>query len=125
MMQSCKEEHRRKETAKCYRRTKGHGNALDKAEELNELFANVGKRTYERTQSQLSHKNLDQGRSRHNAVHEHLIQPEPVDTNTIILTLKHLKKINSVGSDGISLEHLRDSLTVIAHYLTTIITLQL
>ncbi len=49
--------------------TYGRGNALDKAEEPNELFVNVGKRTYERTQSQLSHINRDQDPSRHNAVH--------------------------------------------------------
>ncbi len=90
--------------------TYGHGNALEKAEELNELFVNVGKRTYERTQRQLGHVNSDQEASRNNAVHEHLFLPEPVDTNTVILTLKQLKNTNSVGSDGISLQHLKDSL---------------
>ncbi len=65
--------------------TYGHGNALEKAEEFNELFVNVGKRTYERIQSQLSHVNSDQEASRYNAVHEHLFRPEPVDMNTVIL----------------------------------------
>ncbi len=91
-----------------------------KVEEFNELFVNVGKRTYERTQS-LSHVNSDQEASRYNAVHEHLSRPEPVDMTTVILILKRLKNTNSVGSDSISLQHLRDSLPVIVHYLTTII----
>ncbi len=101
--------------------TYGHGNALEKAEEFNELFVNVGKRTYERTQSQLSHVNSDQEVSHYNTVYAHFFRPEPVDTNTVILTLKHFKNTNSVGSDGISLKHLRDSLPVTVHYLTTII----
>ncbi len=98
-----------------------YDNALEKAEEFNELFVNVGKRTYERKQSQLSYVNSTQEAQRYNEVHEHLFWPEPVDMNTVILTIKHLKHTNSVGSDGISLQHLRDSLPVIVHYLTTII----
>ncbi len=101
--------------------TYGHGNALETDEEFNELFVNVGKRTYERTQSQLSHVNSDQEASRYNAVHEHLFRPDTVVMNTVILTLKRLKNTSSVGSDGISLQHIRDSLPVIDHYLTTII----
>ncbi len=39
--------------------TYGHGNVLEKAEELNDLFVNVGERTYERTQSQKNHVNSE------------------------------------------------------------------
>ncbi len=59
--------------------------------------------------------------SRYNEVHEHFLRPAPVDVNTAILTTKHLKITNCVGSDGMSLRHIRDSLPVIIHYQTSII----
>ncbi len=77
--------------------TCGHGNTLEKVEELNELFVNVGKRSYEKTQSQLDYVNSNQEASRYNSAHEHLFRPEPVDANTVILPIKHLKNTNSVG----------------------------
>lgn len=48
-------------------------------------------------------------------------RPQPVDTNTIILTIKHLRESKSFGSDNISLRFIKDSLFVIAFYLTCII----
>ncbi len=99
----------------------GSGNDLEQAEELYELFANVGNRTYEKTQSQVNRTNSDQEASRHNEVQEHFFRPAPVDMNTVIIIIKHLKNTNAVGSDGTSLRHIRDSLPVIIHYLTTII----
>ena len=48
-------------------------------------------------------------------------RPRPVDANTVILTIKHLKSTNSAGTDGITLRFLKDSLTVTISYLTTII----
>ncbi len=45
--------------------------------------------------------------------------------NTVILTIKHLNKTRSVGSDGISLRFLQDALYVIAAYLTCIINTSL
>ncbi len=100
----------------------GPDNDLEKAEELNELFANVGNRMYERTQRQVNRTKSDQEASRYNEVQEHFFRPAPVDMNTAILNIKHLKKHQSCGSDAISLPHIRDSLTVIIHYLTIINT---
>ena len=48
-------------------------------------------------------------------------RPQPVDTDTIILTIKGLKDTSSVGSDGIPLTFVEDSLSVIAFYLTCIV----
>lgn len=46
---------------------------------------------------------------------------QPVDTETIILTMKDLNDTNSVGSDGISLMFIKDSLYFAVFYLTCII----
>ncbi len=48
-------------------------------------------------------------------------RPQPVDTNTVILTVKDLKQTNSVESDDIQLKFIKDALYVIAFYLTCII----
>ncbi len=45
-------------------------------------------------------------------------KPQPVETNTIILTVKSLKEINSYGCDGISHHFLKDAFFVILFYLT-------
>ena len=100
----------------------GHTDDTIKAEELNEAFVNVGKRTFEKTLTELNNVNDKQGTlNRDNTVYTQLFRPEPVDANTVILTIKHLKNTNSTGSDGISLRHIRDSLPVTIEYITTII----
>ncbi len=43
-------------------------------------------------------------------------RPEPVDTDTVMLTIKSLKETLSVGSDGISLNFIKNELYVIAFY---------
>ncbi len=48
-------------------------------------------------------------------------RPQPVDVNTVILTIKHLNITCSVGSDGIPLRFLEDALYVIVFYKTCII----
>ena len=98
-----------------------HGNDQDKANELNEHFVNVGRQTYERTQGHEYHTNSNVETSQNFPRNERPFRPEPVNPNTVILTIKHLKNTNSVGSDGISLQHIRDSLPVTIHYLTIII----
>ncbi len=99
----------------------------NKANEFNVHFANVGKSTFEKTQSLLhggsvpyfnvpdfndANVILDGG---------NIFRPQPVDTETIILTIKGLNDTKSVGSDGIPLRFIKDSLYFIAFYLTCII----
>ncbi len=50
-----------------------------------------------------------------------IFRPQPVDTNTDILTIKKLRERNSVWSDGISFRFLKDALYPIAFYFTCII----
>ncbi len=83
----------------------GHGNDLEKAEKLNDLFVTIGKQTFEKMQNYQNHISVNQETLHHHIVHEHLFRPEPVDANTVILTIKHLKNTISVGSDGISLTY--------------------
>ncbi len=44
-------------------------------------------------------------------------RPQPVDTNTVILTVKSLNETRSLGSDGISLKCVKNELCIIAFYL--------
>lgn len=101
-------------------------NIETKAEEFNNFFANIGKTTNERAQNSLRNDNqalLDH----HNALVSDTphFRPQPVDTNTVILTIKHLQETKSFGSDNISLRFIKDSLFVIAFYLTFIINTSL
>ncbi len=49
-------------------------------------------------------------------------RPQPVDVNTVILTIKELHNTNSAGSDNIQLKFSKDSLDAIVSYLTCIVT---
>lgn len=92
---------------------------------FNTFFANVGKDTFDKSQSSLvdpeiilhpvqtnSHYNINQIRQ---------FQPEPTNWQTITITISHMKNSESCGSDGITLRFLKDSLPVIISYLTCII----
>ncbi len=95
----------------------------NKAEEFNTFFANVGKNTYDKTQHSLQDRqqpNEDERESNIDSLTP-LFRPQPVDTNTVILTIKHLNESKSFGSDNISLRFIKDSLFAIAIYLTSII----
>ncbi len=100
-------------------------NLKNKAEEFNH-FSGVGETTYNRSQ-ELLEAHSDSAVPCNDSSNDpcHLFRPEPVDTNTVILTIKHLNKTRSVGSDGISLRFLQDALCVIASYLTCIINTSL
>ena len=50
-----------------------------------------------------------------------MLRPQPTDSNSIILIIKHLKNTSSCGSDGIPLNFLKESLPVVINYLTCII----
>ena len=99
-------------------------NIQEKVEEFNNFFANIGKTTYDLTQQALDNNNdkslMDVLPSECNKAIEKF-RPEPVDTNTVILTVKSLKETRSIGSDGISLQFIKDALCIIAFYLTCII----
>ncbi len=94
----------------------------DKAEEFNMFFSDIGKTTYERTQHSLLAPH-DTTVNNHDPVVRKgaCFRPEPVDTDTVILTIKSLKETKAVGSDGIPLRFLIDLLPVIISYITCII----
>ena len=96
---------------------------LVKAEEFNNFFANVGKTTYNLTQQILpsSYSSSSDLCTTKITCNSMKFRPQPVDINTIILTVKGLNETRSVGSDGISLKFVKDSLCIIAFYLTFII----
>ncbi len=84
------------------------------------FFANIEKQTLERTRNQSSilTNNIDEQQA---LTLEYSFRPEPVDTSTVILTIKHLNKSNSACWDDVKLGYLKDSLPVTITYLTTII----
>lgn len=100
-------------------------NVLDKANEFNSYFANVGKNSYSKTQELIHGENV-QYPVCENVASEILgegstFRPQPVDTDTVILTIKDLNESSSVGSDGIAMKFIKDGLCVIASYITCII----
>ena len=93
-----------------------------KAEKFNEFFAEVGKKTFEKTQDELRNANISIEVGQNTPVRRFShFKPVPVDCNTVILVIKNLKDTNALGSDGISLRFIRDGLYIIAFYLTVII----
>ena len=48
-------------------------------------------------------------------------RPQPVDINTLTLTIKHLKATNAIGSDGIPYRFLIDSLPILIFYILIIV----
>ncbi len=96
-------------------------NELEQAEKFNELFVNVGKLAFKRTQNELNIIHLHRVSLQQNLNYENFFRPEPVDVNTVILTIKHLKNTNSAGSDGMTLHYLQDALPVLITYITIII----
>ncbi len=106
--------------------TYAYDNVKEKAEEFNNFFSSVGETTYNRSQELLgANSNLTINLNDSNTDPTHHFRPEPVSINTVILTIKHLNKTRSVGSDGILLRFLQDALYVIAVYLTCIINTSL
>ena len=94
------------------------------AEKFNEFFANVGKKTFQSVRSSMAREGLAQQSSRQSNARERLqtrFRPQPVSVETVIKTVMDLKNKNSSGIDGISMRFLKDSLPVLAFYLTVII----
>ena len=98
-----------------------------KAEEFNTFFANIGKNTFELTQKSFLSNDLTCPEfSLHdydNSVNQ--FRPQPVDVETVILTIKSLNETRSVGCDSIALNFVRDSLHIIVFYLTVIVNTSL
>lgn len=96
-----------------------------RAEDLNNFFANVGRVTYQKTQEGLNENtaNIDiQGGSQNTVIDvKNDFKPTPVDCETVILTVKELSDSSSYGSDEIPVRFIRDSLPVLAFYITLII----
>lgn len=76
----------------------------DKADAFNRLFANVGKETFMKSQLELQ-KDQPECITTNENYNDNLcnFRPQPTDSSTIILAIKHLKNSNSYGCDGISL----------------------
>ena len=94
----------------------------NRAEAFNEYFANVGKNTFEKSQDNVL--NINRLVDVHPLLASNInnnFRPQPVDIDTLILTIKHLKITNSYGSDGISYRFLIDSLPVMVLYILVII----
>ena len=91
-----------------------------KAENFNRHFATVGKVTFERSQENVRNINLMQNGQP--PIHiRNEFRPHPVDMDTLILVIKHLKPTNSCGSDGIPFRFLIDSLPVTSFFILVIV----
>ena len=93
-----------------------------KAENFNTYFANVGKCTFEKAQKnilQTHQTQSDEHSTPSNGTNK--FRPQPVDIDTLILTIKHLKPTNACGSDGISFRFLIDSLPITIFYILIIV----
>ena len=79
-------------------------NLGEKAEEFNVFFSKVGQNTYKRSQELLQNEEILPF-SQHCSIADtnSAFRAKPVDSNTIILTIKSLNSTSSIGSDDISL----------------------
>ncbi len=93
---------------------------VDKAQEFNYFFGNVDKTTYEEIQALLGHEHIMVSVPKAVFVNKTTFHPQPVDTSTVVLTIKQLQQTQSFGSDGISLKFIKASLYAIVFYLTII-----
>ena len=86
---------------------------------FNVFFANVGKNTFEKTHLTDSphHPATDPTA---NTDPSSLFRPQPIDWQTLILTIRNMSNSNACGSDGIPLRFIKDSLPVKAPHITTI-----
>ena len=99
-------------------------NLKEKAEEFNEYFANVGKKTYEETQQNGNFNNDVNNRECRllsNGNVNNYFRPKPGDINIVILTIKSLNDTNAFGSDGIPFKFIKDFLPVLIFYIMIIV----
>ncbi len=89
----------------------------NKAEEFNQYFANTGRSINEKTLDKTSPLHDPDPDHVHDTTNTGYFRPQPVDVNSVILTLKDLNNTSAVSLDGISLKYIKDALPVIAFYL--------
>ena len=100
-------------------------NPVEKANEFNEYFANVGENAFKKSQEGYQRPVTDNDIvniiNNHQSENIPLFRPQPVDVNTVILVIKDLKNTKSFGSDGIQLIYLIDALPVLIIYIVVIV----
>lgn len=85
---------------------------MEKAEEFNHFFAEVGKKAYDKTQENLNDEN--EAIIKTNTINSQIkFRPEPVNVETVILTVKDLNETKACGCDGIAFRFIKDALPVI------------
>ena len=93
-----------------------------KADSFNNFFVNVGKETYEKSQRNVEDLSDEIQLNPDNDMQKYdKFRPQPIDSETIILEIKHMKNTSSCGSDGIPLRFIKESLPVIIPFLTCIL----
>ena len=92
-----------------------------KAEEFNKYFAEVGENAFNKSQEHISHNaNLTTNPLLLSNITAKF-RPQPIDINSLILVIKHLKPTNSFGSDGMPYRFIIDSLPITIFYILVII----
>ncbi len=85
----------------------------DKAEDLNNFFANIGRETFVRCTRNFTSTNTNSDNVRvmqdfmYNLDFFFIFKPKPVNVETVILTISILKETKAIGSDGISLNFIK------------------
>ncbi len=101
----------------------GNNTESNKIEEFNHFFASVGREAFEDSQKSITPESAENPTqfNHERSSSQNTFRSQPVDTNTVILTIKQLNESNSFGSDHISLRFIKDALPVIIPYITCII----
>lgn len=102
----------------------GEESTRRRAENFNEFFSMVGSEAFKKIRQCLV--NIDDGEiykriDLNNDNSAEMFRPSPTTWETVTLIIKHMKNINTHGSDGIPLRYIKDSLPVIIIYLTCIL----
>ena len=93
-----------------------------KAEDFNKYFAAVGENAYKESQEQIiNNPNLINSQPSLGISATDKFRPQPIDINSLILIIKHLRPTNSYGSDGMPYRFLIDSLPILLYYILIIV----
>ena len=112
--------------------TPNYENVEEKADEFNSYFANVGREAFEKSQENANNNNNNNNRIKNqnlplnsNNITNEYFRPNPVNMDTVILTMKQLNETNAFGSDGIPYRFIKDSLQDNIFYITLIVNTSL